>query len=370
MSDPKIPLKPDLPPRKLDPMMLTYGAALIVLAGGLGWLLLNPAAPPPTGRIDTIEQRLARVELRPAAAPAKAPDLGPLEGRLAALERRPLPVPAPVVPPVNLGPLENRLAALENRAGPDLRPLDSRLMALEQRPAPDTGPLTTRVDALAGRQDALSARAQAIETALTARTEAVEAKLAAAEQTAIRLAAMAARIEALEKRLATAETVTGQVPALAARSARLARLQAAQTALEDGKPLGEIPDAPPALARFATAAPPTEAALRLSFPAAARAAMEASAPAPSSDAPLADRLWSRAQSLVTVRQGDKVLVGDPAAGSIGKARRALEAGDLAGTVAALGELQGPAAQAVAAWRAQASALLEARAALSALAGKA
>jgi hypothetical protein len=225
------------------------------------------------------------------------------------------------------------------------------------------------VDALAGRQDALSARAQAIETALTARAEAAETKLAAAEQAAIRVTALAARLETLERRLVSAEATAGQVPALAARAARLARLSAAQAALEDGKPIGTIEDAPAALARFATAAPPTESALRLAFPAAMRAAQEAAVP-PSSDAPLAERVWNRAQGLVTVRQGDRVLVGDPSAGVLGKAKRAVEAGDLAGAVAALGELQGPAAQAMAGWRTQALALLDARAALAALVGKA
>ena len=80
--------------------------------------------------------------------------------------------------------------------------------------------------------------------------------------------------------------------------------------------------------------------------------------------PLLTRLWAEAQDLVTIRQGDRVLVGDPAAGVLEHARIALEAGDLAAAVAEVGTLQGAAAQAMAAWLAQARALLDARAALA------
>ena len=109
--------------------------------------------------------------------------------------------------------------------------------------------------------------------------------------------------------------------------------------------------------------------MKLAFPAAAKAASEASVPAAPAEASALDRVWTRAQSLVTVRQGDRVLLGDPAAGVLARAKRALDAGDLAGAVAALGDLQGPAAQAMAAWRADAQALLGARAALAEMAAK-
>jgi hypothetical protein len=60
-------------------------------------------------------------------------------------------------------------------------------------------------------------------------------------------------------------------------------------------------------------------------------------------------------------------VGAPAAVVLGTARDRLEAGDLAGAVAALDGLDGPAAQAMAPWRAHAQSLLDARAALAAMA---
>ena len=369
MSDevnaPKALPPPEQAPRptaKRDLVPVVYGAGFVILAAGLVWLWRNPAEPPASSAMAALEQRLARLEQRPPPAPAPAVDIRPLEARLAALEQRPLP-PAP-----DLRPWEARLHALEQRSPPDTRPLEARLSALEQRPLPDVVGLATRVDALAGRQDALSARAQGIEAVGIARQDAAEGRLGALEQSAVRAKALETRIETLERRLTAAEIVTGQVPALSERAARLARLQSAQAALEDGRKLGDIPGAPAALARFANTAPPTEAMLRLAFPAAARAASEASVP-PTGDAPLLERMWTRAQSVVTVRQGDRVLVGDPAAGVLARAKRALEAGDLAGAVAALGDLQGPAVAAMAAWRADAQALLAARAALAELAAK-
>ena len=370
MNEPKALPPPDAladapraPKRDLVPWV--YGAGFVILASGLIWLWQNPAPPPATGRMEVLEQRLARLEQRPIPT-APSVDLRPLESRLAALEQR----PAPAGP--DLRPLDSRLAALEQRpvaAAPDLRPLDSRLTALEQRPQPDISGILTRLDAIAGRQDALSARAQGIEAVGIARQDAAEGRLVTLEQAAARAKALEAQIDTLQRRLASAETIAGQVPALAERAARLARLQAAQSALEKGEKLGDIPGAPAALSRFAAAAPPTESALRLAFPAAARAASEASVPA-TGDAPLLDRVWTRAQSVVTVRQGDNVLIGDPAAGVVARARRALDAGDLAGAVAALGELTGKAAQAMAPWRADAQALLAARAALAELAARA
>jgi hypothetical protein len=73
---------------------------------------------------------------------------------------------------------------------------------------------------------------------------------------------------------------------------------------------------------------------------------------------------------VTVREGDRVIVGDPAAGVVARARQALNAGDLQGAVDVLHSLSGPAAEAFAAWKAKAKSLLEARAALASMAAQA
>ncbi len=146
----------------------------------------------------------------------------------------------------------------------------------------------------------------------------------------------------------------------------MARIQAARAALAAGEPLGPIPDAPPELARFADARPPTEAALRLAFPAGRRRRAGGQPPGYAGK-PFGERLWQRAQGLVTVREGDRVIVGDPSAGILADARSHLEAGDLAGAVAAVSTLTGPAAQAMAAGSTQAKSLLAARAALDQMA---
>ena len=201
--------------------------------------------------------------------------------------------------------LTPRVAALERRAPPDLSSLQARLAGLEQRPPGDT-------------------------------------------------TALATRIAALEQSLA--------------RGDRLAHVQAAAMALNAGRSLGDIPGAPAALTRFARAKPPTEPALRLAFPAVAHAALDASRPA-DDRRPILDRMLARAEDLVTVRQGDHVLVGDPSAGVLARARSALDAGDLSGTIAALADLRGGSATAVAGWLADATALRDARAALADMASQ-
>ena len=131
--------------------------------------------------------------------------------------------------------------------------LESRIAQLEQRPTPaappppDLGPLEARIAALEQKTSAAAATATAAATTdenLVPRLAADEAKLATLKKTA---------------------SGTGQ---LAERATRIARVQSAFVALSLGQPLGALPGAPPALARYATAAPPTEASLRLAFPAA------------------------------------------------------------------------------------------------------
>ena len=85
------------------------------------------------------------------------------------------------------------------------------------------------------------------------------------------------------------------------------------------------------------------------------------------DQDFGSRLWNRAQQIVTVRQGDRVLLGDPIAGVLQHAREQLDAGDLAGAVKGLDGLAGPAAAAMKPWTDQAHALLDARAAIASMA---
>jgi hypothetical protein len=309
--------------RNQNLLPILYLVGFVVLAAGIVALWLNPptvAPPPPSPEIATLRQevrtlqeQVARMEQRPAPAAPAPTDLAPLTARVAALEAR------KPTPPVDLAPVEASIAALEHR--------------------PITDPaLSAKVDALALRLDALSSSVQTSGAAL-------------------------------QGRLAPLERDAGQITALADRATRIARIQAARAALESGVKLGDLPGAPAALARYATAAPPTEASLRLSFPAVADAAMQASKP-DVDDKPFLNRAWATAQELVTLRQGDHVILGDPAAGILTRARAAVDAGDLAGAVADLGALTGPAAATVAGWKAQAQGLLDARSALADMAAHA
>lgn len=312
--------------RRPDLLPLIYVLGFFVLAGAITWLWRNPAAAPPT------EQETAQLTTLDQQVRA-------LADRVQRIESRPVPTPPPPAPPSDLRPLEARIAALENRPEPAPPPA-----APEPATKTDLSGIATRLDAVAARQDMLTGRLTSDSGGLNT------------------------RIETLETRLAAAERQAGQVAGLADRAGRLARLQSAMAALDAGQKLGPLPDAPPALVRFADTPPPTEAALRLSFPAAADAAHRASQPAITEDQPLVNRMWTRAQQVVTVRQGERVLLGDPIAGTLALARQRLDAGDLAGTLAALLDgpngLAGPARAAMTDWIGQARALLDARAALA------
>jgi hypothetical protein len=343
MTEPDAPLAADPPPAALepltdgpsappqmssarparDPLPWLLGLGFLVLAGAIGfvwWSAPQPPSQPPAG-LQALQDRVARLEQRPVAPPVGAP-----------------------AEAVDLGPLTARVAALERRATPDLAPLEGRVAAVEKQAA-DNSQFAARLDALSSRVDALSGRDQNAQGDI------------------------ARRLDADEARLATLEHATAQMTDMAEHAARLARIQAAETALAAGQPLGELPAAPPAVARFAAAKPPTEASLRLAYPQAERAAL-ATSRSDTGESTFLSRVLAHAEDLVTVRQGDRVLVGDPAAGVLARAHAALDAGDLAGAVAAVSSLSGPSGAAMAVWLADAKALLQARAGLADMAAHA
>jgi len=212
---------------------------------------------------------------------------------------------------------------------------------LEGRVADQTQ-LASRLDTLSGRIESLSGRDQA-----------------GLDATRQQLDALTTRVKAVESSAGTLDTVNKRLN-------RIARLQEAGFALASGRPIGDVPDAPAALARYSHAAPPTEAQLRLTFLPAQQAALAAKQ-AGGDDAPFIDRMWERAQGLVTIRRGNEVVVGNSSATTLNHAQVALDAGDLAGAVAAVETLKGPPGQAMANWLADAKALLNARAALAEMA---
>jgi hypothetical protein len=368
----------------MDPAALPILVAAVVLVGAVAWLLARPVPQD-------------RAEADPAVAA--------LEQRLAALETAVARQPA-------VEGLTSRLAALESATGPDLAPLTGRIAAVERsaaelaaRPVPDPAELaprpalealSRRVDGLAQRAEAAIAQEEARATASSARIEGVARELAArvgtAEQAQQQAAERLGNVESTLTRLITAlqeqtadqrdtldrhdariaelEGQAQRLSALEGRAGRLAALDQLRAALEAGAPLGgalgTLRDPPAALTRFAQSAPPTEAALRLRFEDAARAAMAASDPGRQGQGVM-DSALSRLSGLVTVRRGEEVVFGDAAAAEIEKSRRALEAGDLEGSLAPLQRLSPPAQEAMRPWVEQARALIEARAALRGLA---
>ena len=361
------------------------GVLILLIGAGGVWIWQNPGFVQSSMRslfpgfaghdtaaaeIKALADRVTRLEQRSSPADLSSPDLVPpdLARRLDALEQR---LPPPGQPPVDLRPLLARLNALEARSvdsrsaapqpaspptasappapalvpggvpvEPDLQPVLARLDALEKqqtRSAVDP----TRVDALASRVDALAAR----------------------EPADVR-----GKLDDVEHRLSDLAASQMKLAFSSDRAARIAQWEAADMALAAGKPLGTIPDAPPALTRFATTAPPTEAALRLAFVPTSQAALKVSQP-DTEGKPFLDRVMARLQDfrLITVREGDHVVIGNSTAATLSRARVLLDAGDLAGAAREVSALSGPPAEKMAPWLADAKALQAAREALASLA---
>jgi len=173
-------------------------------------------------------------------------------------------------------------------------------------------------------------------------------------------------IDTLASRVEKLEQGEAQIAGVKQDATLAVKLSAAQVALSSGQPLGALPGAPEALARFANSAPPTEESLRADFPAVAKAVLDASRPE-ESEKSLFSRAMARLEQTITLRQGDRVIVGDPAAGVVATAQQDLNNGNLQGAVDALATLNGRAAQAADHWLIQARSLLAARAALAQLA---
>jgi hypothetical protein len=322
----------------------------LVLAGGLYVVWADPpelAKYTANGALQKLERRvqaLSEQQSDTASTQTLAQQVQALTERVDRLEKAPPPAPAPAqAAPADLGDLPKQVADLS-----------ARVDALANRPAapaaggpaPDNG----------AAQQAVADLSQKVDQALSAQSARLD-QLQGAQKDAA--SSLSSRVEALEKG-------AGKVAGTADRAALLTRVQAAEVALLAGQKLGPIPGAPPALQRFANVAPPTDAQLREEFPDVAEHARGVSQPDLAKKSFL-QRSWARLQQSVTVRQGDDVLVGDPAAGVLADAQAKVQSDDLQGAVNDLQKLHGAAAAAVAPWVDKASALLAARAALATMA---
>jgi hypothetical protein len=318
--------------------------------------LASLAAPPPpdntaqvqalSDRLDKLEKTIAQLQTQVAATPAPqaappatgaAPDLGDLPKQLADLSAR-------------VDALANRPAQAA-AAAPDNSAAQQQLADIAQ----SQQKLDQAMAAQAARLDQLQATDKGALDNLSSQVNQVQAQ----EKDVL---------ATLDNRVGTLEKGAGKVLGTASRAEQMTRVQAAEVALLAGQKLGDIPGAPPALARFADKAPPTDAELRESFPTYAEKARAVSEPELANKSFLV-RSWLRLQESVTVRQGDDVLVGDPASGVLADAQARVQNDDLTGAVKALHHLKGPAANAVQGWVDQAQALIDARAALAAMAAQ-
>ena len=243
----------------------------------------------------------------------------------------------------------DRIAAVES----SLAALSDRVAAVESRPASADAPADP---ALAAQLQALQDRVAAIGTG-TAQPQAITDAVAAAEQ----------RLKQAEARAAD---LAAQADAAAAATRRAAALDRIAAALDSGTPfaavLSDLPDLPPALADHAATGLPSVTQLRETFPAAARAALEAALRANMGES-WTDRVSSFLRSQtglrsLTPRQGD-----DPDA-ILSRAEAALATGDVAAALTELETLPDSAKPPLADWTAQARIRTEGAAALSAMAG--
>ncbi len=220
--------------------------------------------------------------------------------------------------------------------------------------------LTDKIDSLQQNVNALAASIATDHATIASLRSNEQSRLDAADA---RLVDLRSGLNATQSSLAGMQSGLGALPALASHAARMDRIAAASLALQNGEPLGAIPDAPPALARYATAAPPTEAALRRAFPAAARQAIAAGGEVQGTG-DYWQRLKMRVAGLVTVQRHGKVLIGSQVSGMLAAAQNDLDLGDLQNAVATLQTLPPQAKAKMRDWLDQANGLLTARHALA------
>jgi uroporphyrinogen-III synthase len=280
--------------------------------------------------------------------------------------------PAAPQPAPELASIRDRLDAL----GGELSALDDRFGRLEeQAAAPDLS--ADRLAALATAQEALEGRIAA--------QEALEGRIAALEAPSSELEALEQRLEQrfeqrLEQRLEQRIGALASQSGLSSASGQVALMLAleqlrealalsgpfadALDLLDDA--LGDDPETTALLAPLraqAASGVASRAALARDFAEVARA-VTVGAAGGEGDGPMSGVL-RRFSDLITVRPVGDVPGGDPGA-IVARAEHRLAADDLAGAVAELAALDGPAAAAAAGWRARAEARLSVETALSAL----
>jgi hypothetical protein len=347
------------------------------------------------GAGDDTRERVAALETAAGAAPEPdqlAGQIAQAETRLTALEDQVEALDAGGAGPGD----RDRLAALENQ----LSSLAAAVAELEQAGGAATGTATNRITGqvadleqrvgqVAGAADqvrALSGKVDALSEQVTsggAQTEAVAKDVAAltgqasqlserVEELAVEVGPLQARVTAVEERISTAGNRSGRAATLALLAGQLEtaidQAQAYEAPLDSLRALGAddavIGEAAARLAPSAASGVPSQAELRRSFAPTANDIVHA-ARAPKGGGVL-ERAAGNLMSLVTVRPVGADVEGDDPAARVARAEAKLADGDLAGAVAELQGLEGPAAEAAAPWLERAQARLAAQDALDRL----
>lgn len=312
------------------------------LPGSAGFEVARLSAALDKAELPALKSRIAELEKRAATLPADAAsDVAALHLRLSSAEQQ-----------VNL--LATQLAAISvpaagtpgALAGGDLRAMTSGLAASFAE--------------LKGRVEALGADVQVARN-LSGRLGALESRVPA--DLGAQLAALAAKgdLSALDGRLSKLESNTSAFDAKRAASAiALANLvRSAQsgaaftTELEAVRLINPDPDLVGPVAAYASHGVRPVSQLASDFPQVARDAMRAAGRGSGS---WWDRLWASITGLFLIRS-QQPRAGDSIDAVLSRAEAAVRARNLQEAVGELSHLQGPAAAAVAAWRAQAEARL-------------
>ncbi|MCW8086258.1 hypothetical protein [Sabulicella glaciei] len=372
---------------------------------------LAPASDPVAERLAALERQLEELAVRPAGDPALASRVAELSRQDGETQRAIAELRAATGAILREAgeAVDTRFGQIEAGIGAALQEADRRLDAQQQ--ALET--ITTRLPpAVTALEQAAARRETALREAIeTARRESSSALEAARRESEARIQALSAETarQAEEGRRATEQAVAQarqaaeqaaaefrrrQEEAMAEASrraeefsaairnaqaesarvlgalqerlsraeqsgARAAAVEALRAEMASGRALGPTlsrlgGEPPPELTRFADRAPPTEAQLRASFEEAVRSARNA--------APPADTL-TRLGTMLTIRRGEEVMVGDAAEGVIERARRALEAGELDAALDHLRGLPEVTRNAMRPWMEEAQAVAAARATL-------
>jgi predicted nucleic acid-binding Zn-ribbon protein len=307
-------------------------------------------------KLDTDMKALAQ------RTPAGGEELKALKEQLDALAKRveALPKEAPG------GEALAGLAAQMRQAGEKIATLERRIGEVAQARPSNEGELKTALERQAGEAKAALER-------IAAEARAASQKLAAeAEQMKKDLAALQARVGAIAEDVRRAGSASNETGTLIVGLGQLRR------AIQDGAPYRAAFDAAkaltkdrkefePALALLGARADqgvPTLAQLRGRFDRLSVAVQRAAA-APKADSDFWDRVWSRLQTLVTIRRVGEV-AGESVSAHLSRAEAALARGDLAEAAKQLSALPAPAREAAAPWLADARARLVTDSALAEL----